>query len=223
MPKPLTGAPQAQFPKRVALRGTTEPMPTLTGRAVKGHAESYAENHAAETQPWRVPVRQPSYHPTGWALADRALDKVDALTNGRADWAQRAFSYLFIGGCASLVNLAVFYLVLYRVALPIGAHTHYLVANLLAAEISLIANFIPNDRITFRHLPGHDRSWLVRCARFHVTAIGGVIVTAVVSLGLHFLGVPGLLAQAGAILVALIWNFTFHHLYTYRHIAPASH
>jgi putative flippase GtrA len=185
------------------LLGATQPMPGLGRRAT-------------ESRPISRPARKPSYQPTGWALADRALDGVDELTGGKADWFQRLFSYLFIGGAAALVNLAVFWVMLYRVALPVDAHLHYLIANLVAAEISIIANFIPNDRFTFSHLPGHDRSWLARCGRFHITAIGGTIVTAAVSLGLHFAGLPGMIAQAGAIIVALVFNFTFHHLFTYR-------
>jgi putative flippase GtrA len=177
--------------------GATQPMPALGRRAAASH---------------------PSYQPTGWALADRALDLVDELSGGKADWFQRLFSYLFIGGAAALVNLAVFWFTLYHVPLPVDAHLHYLIANLVAAEISIFANFVPNDRFTFRHLSGHGRSWLARCGRFHVTAIGGTIVTLVVSLALHFAGLPGMVAQAGAIIVALIFNFTFHHLFTYRHL-----
>ncbi|MBF6590979.1 MAG: GtrA family protein, partial [Ktedonobacterales bacterium] len=131
---------------------------------------------------------------------------------------QRLFSYLFIGGFAALVNLGVFWVMLYRITLPVDARLHYLIANLVAAEISIFANFIPNDRITFSHLPGHSRSWWARCGRFHITAIGGTTVTAIVSIALHAAGAPSIIAQASAILLALAFNFTFHHLFTYRHI-----
>jgi putative flippase GtrA len=204
MAKQLAGEGPVEMPEQMLL-DATQPMPGVTRRG-------------AASQPVGAPARRPSYQPTGWAVTDRALDFVDELSGGKAEWFQRLFSYLFIGGAAALVNLAVFWVVLYRVALPVDAHVHYLIANLIAAEISIFANFIPNDRFTFSHLPGHARSWWVRCGRFHVTAIGGTIVTAVVSLGLHFAGLPGMVAQAGAIIVALIFNFTFHHLFTYRHM-----
>ncbi|HEX5441013.1 MAG TPA: hypothetical protein VFW76_09020, partial [Ktedonobacterales bacterium] len=47
----------------------------------------------------------PSYHPTGIARVDRLLDLADRLTGGRAEWIQRAFSYLFVGGIAAIINL----------------------------------------------------------------------------------------------------------------------
>jgi putative flippase GtrA len=185
-------------------RGTTQPLPAQARRPRAIHQRNGA-------------MALPSYRPTGWALADHALDIVDELTGGKADWFQRLFTYLFIGGFAALVNLAVFYVMLYRVPLHASEQVHYIISNIVAAEISIFANFIPNDRITFSHLPGHSRSWAARCARFHVTAIGGTIVTLVISFTLHAAGLPGLIAQASAILMALAFNFAFHHIFTYRH------
>jgi len=172
--------------------------------------------HAGQRAAHSAAASLPSYRPTGWALADRVLAQVDARTGGKADWFQRLFTYLIIGGFAACVNLAVFYVMLYRVPLATSEQVHYLVANIIAAEISILANFIPNDRITFSHLPGHSRSWGARCARFHITAIAGTVVTIVISFALHSAGLPGLIAQAIAIIIALAFNFTFHHLFTYR-------
>src|SRR5690348_12999631 len=53
----------------------------------------------------------PSYQPTRWAVVNRSLDIVDGVTRGRADWAQRLVSYLFVGGFAALVNLSIFSLI----------------------------------------------------------------------------------------------------------------
>ncbi len=185
-------------------RGTTQPMPTVSART--------NGSGPVKSRP------RPSYHPTGVALADRALDLVDELTNGRADWIQRFFSYSFIGGIAALINLLTLGLVLNFVPIPVSHDVHYAIAFVVATEVSLMANFIPNDRITFSRLPGHSRSWLARCIRFHMTGIGGVIVTALVSGSLHLIAhVPALLSQAVALIVALAFNFTFHHVFTYRH------
>ena len=189
-------------------RGTTQPMPAVSARAA---SDSKAKVHS-----------RPSYHPTGVKLADRALDLVDNVTNGRADWVQRFFSYSFIGGIAALINLLTLELVLNHVPLPVSHDVHYAIAFVVATEVSLMANFIPNDRITFSHLPGHSRSWLARCVRFHMTGVGGIIVTALVSGSLHLAAhVPALLSQAIALIVALAFNFTFHHIFTYRHQTPA--
>jgi putative flippase GtrA len=161
----------------------------------------------------------PSYRPTGMAKVDRLLDLTDRLTGGRAEWIQRAFSYLFVGGIAAIINLITLQLVL-NLLTPstLPYKVHYAIAFIVATEVSILANFIPNDRITFSHLPGHSRSWIQRCARFHVTCTGGVIVTFAVSSLLHLiLKVPALPSQAVALIIATAFNFTFHHIFTYRH------
>ncbi|HEY7340846.1 MAG TPA: GtrA family protein [Ktedonobacterales bacterium] len=161
----------------------------------------------------------PSYHPTGMAKVDGLLDLTDRLTGGRAEWIQRAFSYLFVGGIAAIINLITLQVTLNLLApasFPYFFHTA--IAFAVATEVSIMANFIPNDRITFSHLPGHSRSWLQRCARFHVTCTGGVIVTLAVFALMHGgIGVPALASQAVALIIATTFNFTFHHLFTYRH------
>ena len=168
-----------------------------------------------------------SYHPTRSTLANRALDVVDRVTGGKAGWIQRLFSYLFIGGCAALVNLAVLRILYYNIHWPSNDTLHFIWASAWAYEISIFANFVPNDYITFRHLAGHQRSWLARCLRFHITSIGGIIVTFAIAGGLKFfLGVDAFIAQAIALLIAVFFNFSFHHIFTYRaqhtHHAPAS-
>ena len=164
----------------------------------------------------------PSYHPTPWKLVNRVLDIVDTVTGGRADWVQRLFTYLFIGGVAALVNLAVFSLVLYGIHMPTNlAVLHNLLAFVLASEISIMANFVPNDFVTFRHLPGRERTWAAHCTRFHITSIGGVILTYVLQFGLIFLAhVHATLSQAIALILVLVYNFSAHHLFTYRHVKP---
>lgn len=170
------------------------------------------------------PRHWPSYYPTGWSVADHALDVVDRLTGGQAEWFQRLFSFLVVGGIGTVVNLAVFSLLYYQTGFGSDDRARWLVAFLAATEVSILANFALNDYFTFRHLPGYHRTWRARCARFHVTAIGGVLVTLVISGTLHALGVAAVVAQAIAILLATAVNFVVHHLYTYRplhHHPPA--
>ena len=169
----------------------------------------------AVTQPRRVvavtpPARRAySFEPTGWRLADRALERVDALSGGRADVIQRLASYLIISGAAALLNLAAYG------GLVIFAHASFLIAQLVAAEISIMASFIPNDRVTFSRLPGHARSWWARCVRFHLTSAGGTFITIGASFALLQGGAPKLVAQACAILIAMVFSFTVHNLFTY--------
>jgi putative flippase GtrA len=171
----------------------------------------------------------PSYQPTRWLVVNRSLDFVDAVTHGRADWAQRLVSYLFVGGFAALVNLAVFSTIYYWV-FPIPPNTtdefvrglHWFVAFAIATEISILANFIPNDYLTFRHLPGHKRSWLARCVRFHMTCVAGTLLTLGISFALHLVHVQAWVAQAVALILVTAFNFTAHHVFTYRHKTPVA-
>ena len=171
----------------------------------------------------------PSYQPTRWPRVNRSLDFVDAVTHGRADWAQRLVSYLFVGGFAALINLSLFTLIHY-VIFPLPPDVtgwfergmYWFVAFAIATEVSILANFIPNDYLTFRHLPGHKRTWLARCVRFHMTCVAGVALTLGISSGLFLLSVPAWMAQAIALILVTAFNFTAHHVFTYRHKKPVA-
>lgn len=164
----------------------------------------------------------PSYHPTAWAFVNRVLDIVDTITGRRAAWCQRFFMFALIGGFAALVNMAVFSLVFYVIALPVNETMHNVIASVLAAEFSIMANFVPNDFFTFRHLSGRRRSWVARCMRFHITCVGGNVLTFVIQFTIsHLLHMQPIIAQAIALIVVLFYNFSFHHIFTYRHVKPA--
>jgi len=173
----------------------------------------------ANTQPASVVH---TYHPTRWPIVNNALDIVDSVSKGRAGQLQRFVSFAFLGGIASLVNLGIFSVMLSR-TVPANYEVRYLLAFLLASEISIIVNFSLNDYFTFRHLPGHARSWGARCTRFHMTSVSAILLTLLISFAFHYgLHVHPVLAQAIAILIVLFYNFTIHHLFTYRHVKGAA-
>jgi putative flippase GtrA len=187
------------------MRGTTQPMPT-------------ASKDTANSSP---AAKKPSYYTTPWPMLNQVLATVDEKSNGRAGVIQRFATFLIVGGIAALVNLAVLQLsllLLTALSPTMNAWLQNLLAFVAASEISILANFVLNDPITFSHLPGHDRPWLVRCLRFHVTTILGVLITFAVENVVHFVvGVPAIFAEATGIIIALFFNFTVHHLFTYRH------
>lgn len=155
-----------------------------------------------------------SYHETRWPLVNQALAITEQLTGGRAGTLQRLFTYVLIGGTAALVNLGV--LAIFQREGSFKVWWYLVLANVAAYEISILANFIPNDYFTFRFLPGHQRSWLARCLRFHLTSVTGVLVTsALFFVFYHWFGLAALAAQAIALIIAVFYNFTVHHLFTY--------
>jgi putative flippase GtrA len=183
--------------------------------------QSAVENHADQSELQRSSIcHQQSYIPTSWAMINRILDIVDEVTHGRADWVQRFFSYSFIGGIAALVNLMLYSIVYLFVPIPTSNIVHSLIAQAIAFEVSLMTNFIPNDYFTFRHLAGHSRSWGIRCLRYHITSITGLSLTVLISSTLTFgIHVPAFFSQATALILVFIYNFSFHHLFTYRRIS----
>lgn len=142
---------------------------------------------------------------------------LDRASGGHAGALLHVASYLASGGFAAVVNLACLYGVYDRVALPVPDQAHYIIAYAVAAEVSIIANFVPNDLLTFRHMAGHYRPWWLRLLRFHSTTLSGVLITLAISYTLHYgLGFAVVVGQAIAIIISLVFNFSMHHLWTYR-------
>ncbi len=190
--------------------------PTLKTRAVQAVNLQGAEAPASAAPPGREgPGPGKSYYDTRWPLLNQALANTERLTGGRAGVIQRLFSYLLIGGTAALVNLGAF-AVFERFGSLKVLSLYSAVAYVVAYELSILANFIPNDYFTFRFLEGHNRSWLARCLRFHLTSLSGVLVTFALSwVFFHPMGLPLLVAQAIALILAVFYNFTVHHIFTY--------
>lgn len=183
---------------------------------------SASSNAVSSTTFTAVPVNR-SYQPYPWQLPNQLLDIVDKRTNGRGGQIQRVLHYLFFGGTAALVNLAAFFIMYHYVLASLTpAWLHNTLSYMVAAELSILANFIPNDRFTFNTLPGASRPWLQRCGRFHMTCIVGTSLTFLIELSLSsFTHMEPLIAEAIATLLVLIYNFTFHHIFTYRQVKYA--
>ncbi|HLG77800.1 MAG TPA: GtrA family protein, partial [Ktedonobacteraceae bacterium] len=96
---------------------------------------------------------------------------------------------------------------------------HNVISYVIAYEISVMANFIPNDYFTFSHLASHgSRSWGERCLRYQLTSLSGGVLTFAIEFSLStFMHLTPIIGQAIATLLVLFYNFAFHHLFTYRH------
>ncbi len=136
--------------------------------------------------------------------------RLDYYTKGRAAEVVRFGSFLFFGGLAALVNLACVWLFSRYTTLPYDAYI------VLATEISLLCNFVMNDRATFGTL-GRQRTWLMRCLRFHGPASVGFVLTLTIAYAAHHFGrLAPVSAQAVAIVIVTFVNFAMHRLWTYR-------
>lgn len=126
-------------------------------------------------------------------------------------------SYVIVGSLSAVVSLVCFHILYTNVSPPHAEQIRYLRAYLVSAEVATMFNFLLNDRFTFATSLGRARPWPVRCLRFHTTVINGLILTFIVSGLLHYvLSLPALVSQAVGIIIAFIFNFAIHHLWTYR-------
>src|ERR1700753_2241021 len=146
----------------------------------------------------------PSYSPTQWDFLNNILDRVDLITKGRAGTLVKFVTFLVIGGFTTLINLAIVWVVYYKLSLPIADTLHNLVAAALGSELSLIVNFMLNDKFNFNDGAGRDRPWLVRGMRFNATGLVGVFLTIGIESGfVDLLHLAPLIADAIAVIIVL--------------------
>jgi len=161
----------------------------------------------ATEQPPLANVPPPRYQ----ACYTWLCSQLDGYTRGHADEVLRLASFLIMGGLAALVNLAGVWVFSRYTNLP---YDLYIV---LATEISLLCNFALNDRFTFHALAGSQRRWWVRCARFHgPSGVGFVLTLLIAYAAYHAAHLSPVSAQAVAILIVTLVNFSMHRLWTYR-------
>jgi putative flippase GtrA len=143
--------------------------------------------------------------------------RLDVYTRGHAAEVRRLASFLIVGGMAALVNLAGVWVFSRHTTLPFDVYI------VLATEISLLFNFVLNDRFTFHSLIDNHRPWWLRCVRFHGPSSLGFGLTLALSYIAHHLGrLPPVTAQAVAIIIVTFVNFSMHRLWTYRRAGRAA-
>ncbi|MGO8946418.1 MAG: glycosyltransferase [Ktedonobacterales bacterium] len=122
----------------------------------------------------------------------------------------RSLQFLSVSFVSAVSNL------LYIVALTHVSTLPFWFVSLTSTEFSMVVNFILNDRITFRNLES-NRVWYVRLGRFQVAAIGGNLLTVIVSTFMHgALSLSPVYSQAIAIMLTFFVNFFVHRFWTFK-------
>jgi len=91
----------------------------------------------------------------------------------------------------------------------------YMVAALIAIELSIITNFLLNDTWTFSDSP-HTESKLVRFGKFQAISIIGVVIQLGIFCALVWAGFYDLVVYPIGIIVAFAWNFYINRIVTWR-------
>ena len=215
---------QACFPRRVGRR-CSDPMTgffafhrraveleRLRPRGFKILLEILARHDVEVAElPFTFGVRTAGESKASWRNGVAFLYQLASLRMGRMS------RFAAVGAFGTVVNLVLMWLL---VALDV----HYLAAAVVAAEVSILHNFLMQERFVYRDLvPGSNASWGRRCAMFlginNVEALCRLPVLAglVTLLALH-----PVLAQAITLAVAFVLRFLVvsHVIYNAHHVVP---
>ena len=119
----------------------------------------------------------------------------------------RPLRFGLVGLSGIAVNSAVLWALVRTAGLPVA------LGSLFATEIAIISNFILNDRWTFR---AADSNWPARLLRFNGVALGGMALTALLlTLMMHSLHLPLLVANVLAVGAATVWNYVANSRWTW--------
>jgi putative flippase GtrA len=127
----------------------------------------------------------------------------------RAAGTVRMARFALVGATGTVVNLAV-------MAALLAAGSHYVLAAIVAAEVSIIGNFLLQERFVFQ-----DRRGASSLRRRFVQAVTFNNLEALARLPLlvllvELLALPEIVAQASTLAAAFLLRFTFMSRVVYR-------
>lgn len=123
----------------------------------------------------------------------------------------RILKFVVVGLTGTIVNLGILAI------LKEWAGIYYLLAGAIAFEVSVIWNFLLNDRFTFGDRKKPEGTFFGRLLRFNVTSLGGfVIYLAMLALLTQVFGLYYIVSAAVGIVLGFGWNFTVNSAWTWR-------
>ncbi|MEV7454271.1 GtrA family protein [Pseudarthrobacter oxydans] len=121
----------------------------------------------------------------------------------------RLSRYAVIGAGGAVLNILI------MMAL-IGTGAHYVTAAVIAAEITIITNFILQERLAFADLTEGKRPFIYRFLQsFTFNTLEAMARVPFLWLLVEYLHVHSLAAQAGTICVAFFSRYAFHLKFVY--------
>lgn len=140
-----------------------------------------------------------SYLKQVWGLLKYSLTTTES--HGHQE-ISRVVTFAAVGISGVIVNLGMTYL------LTEYANFWYLWSACIGIELSILTNFILNDRITFKDLKSRLHP-IHRLALYHVVCIGGISITLVSMIILvEWMHVWYVYGSIIGIILAFLWNFT---------------
>ncbi|NUL43976.1 GtrA family protein [Cellulosimicrobium funkei] len=119
-------------------------------------------------------------------------------------------TFAAVGALGAVLNLLI-------MAGLIGMDAHYLVASIVATELTILSNFLLHERLVFHDRLG-GRPFMHRLvASFGFNNIETLVRIPVLILLVSQLHIHSVVAQAATLAVAFILRFTFTSSVIYRH------
>ena len=122
---------------------------------------------------------------------------------------RQMFSYLVVGGIATIVEWVCFYMFSYQ------AHIHYLLATALAFAISTAANWLAGRLLTFRG--AEKQPVLQELAKIYAVSVIGLLLNLLLMyLFVQKVGLAKIAGKIFATILVFAWNFIVRKLWIYR-------
>ncbi len=127
-----------------------------------------------------------------------------AILSWRKGGLKRFIKFCFVGIIGIFVNT----IILFFFTSIIGMF--YILSSILAHEISIMTNFVVNDRWAFRELIADSRhSFLMRCIHYNWTRVIGVVLSIILLYFFtEFLSINYLISNVMAIMLGVIYGYS---------------
>ncbi|WP_049829262.1 GtrA family protein [Arthrobacter sp. RIT-PI-e] len=121
----------------------------------------------------------------------------------------RMIRFAGVGVIGTVLNLGI-------MALLLGAGTHYLPAAIIATELTIVTNFLMQERVVFNGTQAQRPLYQRFLISFGFNNLETLARIPVLILLVEMLQVPGVLAQALTLAVAFLARFTFTSRFVYK-------
>lgn len=125
----------------------------------------------------------------------------------------RMVRFAGVGAFGTVLNLGI-------MAVLLGFGAHYLVAAIVATELTILTNFLMQERLVFSDAAGNRPFWQRILVSFSFNNLETLARIPVLMLLVEVVLVPGVLAQAITLAVAFLARFTFTSRVIYK-VRPA--
>jgi dolichol-phosphate mannosyltransferase len=121
----------------------------------------------------------------------------------------RMSRFAAVGAFGTVLNLVI-------MSVMLGAGTHYLMAAVVATELTILSNFFIQERLVFRDMRGGRPFWQRFATSFGFNNIEALVRMPMVALLVELVLVPSVAAQALGLAVAFLVRFAFTSRVIYR-------